>query len=121
MTSTQLPDNPQLQPRTALVTGATGYIGGRLVPQLLDAGFHVRVLSRHPDRLRDLSWFPDVEVFKGDAGEPDAVGCLAGTDVAYYLHSLQLGTASPKLSATSPGSSATARDVRVPGWSTSAV
>ena len=76
-----------------LVTGATGYIGGRLVPELLTAGYHVRVLSRHPDRLRDLGWFNDVEVIAGDAGEPDAVRkALRGVDVAYYLlHSLQLG------------------------------
>ena len=38
--------------RTALVTGATGYIGGRLVPELLDAGFTVRVLARDASRLR---------------------------------------------------------------------
>ena len=35
--------------RTALVTGATGTIGGALVPALLDAGWEVRVLTRHPD------------------------------------------------------------------------
>lgn len=76
-----------------LVTGATGYIGGRLVPELLAAGHHVRVLSRHPERLRDLAWYPHVEIFRGDAGEPDAVReALRGADVAYYLlHSLQLG------------------------------
>ena len=78
---------------TVLVTGATGYIGGRLVPELIAAGYQVRVLSRHPDRLRDLSWFTDVDVIAGDAGEPDAVRtALRGVDVAYYLlHSLQLG------------------------------
>ena len=35
-------------PRTVLVTGATGYIGGRLVPRLLDAGHRVKVLVRSP-------------------------------------------------------------------------
>ena len=79
--------------RLCLVTGATGYVGGRLVPRLLEAGFRVRVLARHPERLRDMPWFADVEVVGGDAGEPDAVrGALAGVDVAYYLlHSLQVG------------------------------
>lgn len=79
--------------KLCLVTGATGYIGGRLVPELLAAGYRVRVLSRHPDRLRDVSWFDSVEVVRGDAGEPDQVrAALRGVDVAYYLlHSLQLG------------------------------
>jgi len=79
--------------KTVLVTGATGYIGGRLVPELLDAGYHVRVLSRHPERLRDIGWYHAVEIIQGDAGEPDAVRrALRGTDVAYYLlHSLNLG------------------------------
>ena len=39
-------------PRTVLVTGATGYIGGRLVPCLLEAGFRVRCLARDPARLQ---------------------------------------------------------------------
>lgn len=81
------------EPKLVLVTGATGYIGGRLVPELLNAGYRVRVLSRHPDRLRDVAWYDQVEMVKGDAGEPDAVReALRGVDVAYYLlHSLQLG------------------------------
>lgn len=85
---------PMPSPRKlCLVTGATGYIGGRLVPELLAAGYRVRVLSRHPDRLRDVAWFDEVEVVRGDAGEPDQVReALRGVDVAYYLlHSLQLG------------------------------
>lgn len=39
-----------------LVTGATGYIGGRLVPELLDAGYAVTCLVRTPSKLRDLTW-----------------------------------------------------------------
>lgn len=39
-----------------LVTGATGYIGGRLVPELLDAGHSVRCLARTPEKLRDHPW-----------------------------------------------------------------
>ena len=79
--------------RTALVTGATGYIGGRLVPHLLAAGFAVRALARDPGKLRDQPWFADVEVVRGDVGDRDAVqrACL-GADVAYYLvHSLDMG------------------------------
>ncbi|MGI9197886.1 MAG: SDR family oxidoreductase [Candidatus Nanopelagicales bacterium] len=79
--------------RLCLVTGATGYVGGRLIPRLLAAGFRVRVLARHPERLRDREWFADVEVVAGDAGDPaTAQTALAGVDVAYYLlHSIQQG------------------------------
>lgn len=79
--------------RLCLVTGATGYVGGRLVPRLLDAGFRVRVLARHPERLRDLPWAGQVEVAVGDAGDPaSAREALRDVDVAYYLlHSLQEG------------------------------
>ena len=42
--------------QTCLVTGATGYIGGRLVPELLAAGNRVRVMTRNPERLRDHPW-----------------------------------------------------------------
>ncbi len=76
-----------------LVTGATGYIGGRLVPELLAAGCRVRVLARHPDRLRDHPWTGDVEIVQADVSDPATLGpALAGVDVAYYLvHAL--GTA----------------------------
>ncbi|HLS93909.1 MAG TPA: NAD(P)H-binding protein, partial [Microbacterium sp.] len=43
-----------------LVTGATGYIGGRLVPLLLDAGHDVTVFVRSPDKLSDVPWQPRV-------------------------------------------------------------
>ena len=78
---------------TCLVTGGTGYIGGRLVPELLAAGYRVRVLARHPERLRDVAWVDQVEVARGDAGDPDQLrAAMQGVDVAYYLlHSLQLG------------------------------
>jgi uncharacterized protein YbjT (DUF2867 family) len=77
-----------------LVTGATGYIGGRLVPELLAAGHGVRILARHPERLSERSWIDQVEVVAGDAGDPDAVhDALRGIDVAYYLlHSMAAGT-----------------------------
>jgi uncharacterized protein YbjT (DUF2867 family) len=79
--------------RRALVTGATGYIGGRLVPELLAAGWSVRCMTRSPSRLRDYPWIDQVEVARADAGDPTAVReALAGVDVAYYLiHALGTG------------------------------
>ncbi len=76
-----------------LVTGATGYIGGRLIPQLLGRGHEVRVLARHPERLSERSWADRVEVFAGDATDPDALrAAMTGMDGAYYLmHSLTAG------------------------------
>ena len=78
-----------------LVTGASGYIGGRLVPELLAAGHPVRCMARDPGKLTDRPWSADVEVARADAADPDAVRrALAGVDVAYYLiHSLGSGAA----------------------------
>ncbi len=76
-----------------LVTGATGYIGGRLIPQLLDRGHEVRILARHPERLAERSWRGRVEVLAGDAEDPLALGAaMQGIEGAYYLmHSLTAG------------------------------
>ncbi len=66
--------DPTAERQLALVTGSTGYIGGRLIPALLEAGFVVRALERHPDRLHDRPWRDRV-------------------DVAYYfIHALGTGT-----------------------------
>lgn len=75
---------------SCLVTGATGYIGGRLVPRLLAAGHQVRCLTRTPESLRDVPWHSAVEVVAGDLLDPDAARtALTDIDVAYYLvHSL---------------------------------
>ncbi len=80
--------------RLVLVTGATGYIGGRLVPDLLDAGFAVRVLARHPENLRDRPWAGQVDVARGDVSDPTALEhALRGVEVAYYLvHALATGS-----------------------------
>ncbi|MGV9268026.1 SDR family oxidoreductase [Kitasatospora sp. NPDC003701] len=80
-------------PLRCLVTGATGYIGGRLVPELLAAGHSVRCLVRDPGRLRDHPWRAAVEAAAGDVTRPDSLtGAFAGIDVAYYLvHSLGTG------------------------------
>ncbi|MGW2095475.1 SDR family oxidoreductase [Promicromonospora sukumoe] len=77
-----------------LVTGATGYIGGRLVPELLAAGHDVRVLARHPERIASRDWSDSVEVVEGDATSRDDLRrALDGVDVAYYLiHALGAGS-----------------------------
>ncbi|TYL52350.1 SDR family oxidoreductase [Agromyces mariniharenae] len=73
-----------------LVTGATGYIGGRLVPRLIGSGHDVRVLVRQPERLRDVPWAASVEVVAGDLGDRAAVDrAMDGVEVVYYLvHSM---------------------------------
>lgn len=78
---------------SVLVTGVTGYIGGRLVPLLLEAGYRVRVLARDPIRLQGRSWLEQVDVVQGDVLAPDTLdAALAGIDVAYYLiHSMRGG------------------------------
>jgi uncharacterized protein YbjT (DUF2867 family)/uncharacterized protein YndB with AHSA1/START domain len=74
-----------------LVTGATGYIGGRLVPALLEKGYAVRVFVRSPARLAGRSWVDRVDVVQGDVLVPETLGpALEGIQAAYYLiHSMQ--------------------------------
>lgn len=76
-----------------LVTGATGYIGGRLVPRLLDAGYPVRCLVRDPARLAGRPWVSRVEVVAGDCLQPETLpAALAGVSAAFYLvHSMAAG------------------------------
>lgn len=77
----------------ALVIGATGYIGGRLVPRLLEAGYEVRVLARDASRVASLPWGARVETVEGDATDASAVGrAVREVDVLYYLvHSMAAG------------------------------
>ncbi|MGW2489442.1 SDR family oxidoreductase [Streptomyces sp. NPDC001606] len=83
-------DGPPLR---CLVTGATGYLGGRLVPELLAAGHFVRCLARSPGKLRDHPWAGRVEAVQGDVTDEASVrAAMDGTDVAYYLvHALGTG------------------------------
>jgi len=76
--------------KTILVTGATGYIGGRLVPRLLAGGYKVRCLAREPAHLCGRPWSDEVEKVKGDALNGDGLNeALRGVDAAYYLiHSM---------------------------------
>lgn len=79
------------QDRLILVTGATGYVGGRLVPRLLEAGYRVRLLVRGgAKRLAGRPWQNDVEIVEGDVLKPETLtDALAGVDAAYYLiHSM---------------------------------
>ncbi|QNE79556.1 SDR family NAD(P)-dependent oxidoreductase [Streptomyces finlayi] len=76
-----------------LVTGATGYIGGRLVPELLAAGHTVRCLARTPEKLRDHPWADRAETVRGDVTDAQSLRpALRDIDVAYYLvHALGTG------------------------------
>jgi uncharacterized protein YbjT (DUF2867 family) len=77
-------------PKLILVTGATGYVGGRLVPRLLAAGHRVRCLVRDPARLQGRAWRERVELATGDLLQPlSLVAAMRGVEVVFYLvHSL---------------------------------
>jgi uncharacterized protein YbjT (DUF2867 family) len=72
------------------VIGATGYVGARLVPRLLDEGHTVRCLVRDPAKLARHPWAGRVEVREGDVHDGDAVReACAGVDAVFYLvHSM---------------------------------
>lgn len=76
-----------------LVLGATGYVGGRLVPELLRAGFRVRCLTRTPEGLAGTAWASEVEVVGGDLSDLSSVGeAFDQVDqVVYLVHSLGVG------------------------------
>jgi uncharacterized protein YbjT (DUF2867 family) len=92
---TVMPHNSAKQApiQRVLVTGATGYIGGRLAPRLLEAGFSVRCLTRSAAKLSARPWASNegVEIFEGDVGEEkDLLAALKDCEAAYYLvHSME--------------------------------
>ena len=73
-----------------MVTGATGYIGGRLAPRLLEGGLAIRAMARNPNKLESVGWRDRAEVVRGDLGDPDSLTtAFDGIDVVYYLvHSM---------------------------------
>ena len=77
-----------------LVTGATGYIGGRLIPALLNNGYTVRALARDPARIQGRSWSDRIEIAIGDLMDPASLSdALKDIDVAFYLvHSMYAGS-----------------------------
>ena len=75
-----------------LVTGATGYVGGRLVPLLLESGYRVRAMVRSVGKLAGRPWkgHPNVEIVSGDALDRESLtraaeGCWA---IYYLVHSM---------------------------------
>ena len=79
--------------RLILVTGVTGYIGGSLVPRLVEKGYRVRMLVRDPSRLTGRSWLSQVEVVHGDILSPKVLNqAMQGVSAAYYLiHNMNSG------------------------------
>jgi uncharacterized protein YbjT (DUF2867 family) len=81
--------------RLILVSGASGYVGGRLVPKLLEAGYRVRCLVRDAKRLEGYPWRKRVEVCEGDASSLSSLlEAMKDVSSAYYLiHGRQGGRA----------------------------
>ena len=81
-----------MPPKPILVTGATGYVGGRLAPRLLEAGYRVRALGRSVAKLRGRPWggHPHLKVAQGDVLDLESLQRAAqGCTAAFYLvHSM---------------------------------
>jgi len=94
--------NPVNHGRKILVTGASGYVGGRLVRQLLSQDFSVRVMVRDQNKISGQSWIDKVEIAKGNANDFASVkAALTGVHTAFYLlHSINLGSNFDEIEAT---------------------
>ena len=77
--------------KNILVTGATGYIGGRLIPRLIEKGYNVRCMVRDESRVKGR--WEGAEIVYGDVHNHESItAALSGIDVAYYLiHSMSAG------------------------------
>jgi uncharacterized protein YbjT (DUF2867 family) len=86
-----------------LVTGASGYLGGRLTPRLVAEGHEVRVLVRNPDSLSGAPWAGAVEIFTGDLTDRDSLDApFDGVEVVYYLvHAMGGGRGFERIESTS--------------------
>lgn len=80
--------------RRVLVTGATGYVGGRLVPRLIESGTAVRCMTRDPSKLDGVSWRDDVEVVRGDLLDAESLEGVFDTctEAVYLVHSMEQGS-----------------------------
>lgn len=111
------PTNPPAPARPLiLLTGATGYVGGRLLPRLEAAGQRVRCLTRRPEALRSRV-HAATEVVPADVLDPASLaGAMAGGDIAYYLvHSMGVAAgfaAQDRAAARTFGAAARAAGVR---------
>ena len=78
--------------KPVLVTGATGYVGGRLIPLMLESGYRIRAFARSLPKLRSRPWsvHPNIELVQGDVLDlPSLKKAAAGCSAAYYLvHSM---------------------------------
>ncbi len=83
--------DPPPERELIFVTGATGYVGGRLAPRLLEAGYRVRCLTRSAEKLRSRPWadHPRLEIIEGGVTSEALAPGLRGCAAAYYLvHSM---------------------------------
>ena len=97
------------------VLGATGYVGGRLIPHMLDAGHEVVCISRNPARLASSPWSERVEARRGDVLDADGLAAaFEGRDAVYYLvHAM--GTSENFTDADRTGARNTARSAAAAG------
>lgn len=88
--ASQLPDGTS---PLALVLGGTGYVGGRLIPRLVTAGYRVRILTRNAARLDSNPWNGAVDVVEGDASDFEAMASAMKevTVVFHLVHSMSAG------------------------------